>query len=843
MPELLSVPLKKPCEVEIVKPLENLIASTYSTADKPENYSEQILELSKLRSNAIWKVYEKNESSLELIYRYYDQLHALEAKIPPSEVQIPFKWKDAFCKGSIFVSRASLTVSSLSYERVCVLFNIAALQSSIAASQCMTTDEGLKLAAKFFQQAAGIFAHLKNTVVSAIQVDPTPDLTVDTLNALAALMLAQAQEVFCLKAIHDNMKEAIIARLCVQSSEFFAEAMVALQKDSVRNLIDKDWVPFIAGKQAAAIAFAHYYQSIDAKANKQMGEEIARLQKALELLKCAQVRSSRNTLYTSYVSQVEKSLADAIKDNEFIYHDRIPDPKTLAPIQRAALAKYLPLPQMFSTHFKDLFEDLVPMPVHQAIAAYDVRKNELVNREINELRASTQLLNGVLASLNLPAAIEETSGETVPPSLSEKSQALINAGGIGKLDNMIKELPELLQRNTDIINETERMLDEEMASDVQLKEKFQERWNRTPSSDLTSTLRFNLSKYREIITVAIGADKVTREKFDAHFKGMSLLSEGIDAMKRALPQPGGSGRETESSRKLKRLMEEVETLKGERDAIECELKSATTDMKETFLISLADQGHINEAAMSIEALGKAYGPLQQRVKDSINKQQTLLEQIQVTNTEFVSERSGSGGIAAQRENMLKELAQAHDAYMELQNHLRDGTNFYNNLTEVLITFQNKISDFCSARKIEKDEMLKDLTQDLSRSSGANITQPQHHTDLPAPKKEPPVRPPPPQFSPTAVETASASNGPPGLPYPVQGTSMPVPYAPPPQAPYPQYACPPLPGGYNPYATMYPQQQANYAAYAPQQYPPQQPYQHYGTYPGHQPPTYPPRGPW
>ena len=53
----------------------------------------------------------------------------------------------------------------------------------------------------FLQSAAGIFAHLKVIVHGSLQQEPTPDLQPDTLAALSALCLAQAQEVITVKAI------------------------------------------------------------------------------------------------------------------------------------------------------------------------------------------------------------------------------------------------------------------------------------------------------------------------------------------------------------------------------------------------------------------------------------------------------------------------------------------------------------------------------------------------------------------------------------------------------------------------------------------------------------------
>ncbi|XP_024083246.1 programmed cell death 6-interacting protein [Cimex lectularius] len=827
MAELLALPLKKPTDVDMVKPLTNLISTAYNTADKPDQYNEQIKEFSKLRSSAVWKSLEKFETSLEVIYRYYDQLHALETKIPPTDVQIPFKWKDAFNKGSLFGGRVSLTLPSLSYEKVCVLYNIAALQSSIAASQSLESDEGLKLAAKLFQQASGILSHLKNSVIAAIQVDPTSDLNPETLAALSSLLLAQAQEVFVMKAIHDSMKEAVVAKLCAQCTEFYADTMVLLQKDGVRNIVEKDWIPLVAGKQAAFIGLAHYFQSIVCKGEKLVGEEIARLQRAVELLKCAQQRSGHPNMFNDYVSKAERALAAATKDNDFIYHDRIPDLKQLAPIQRAALAKQIPLPSQLSSHFKDLFEGLVPLPVHQALAAYEIRKAELVNREISELRTATQLLNSVLSSLNLPAALEESSGETVPQSLIEKSNNVIQKGGIEMLEKKLNELPQLLQRNNDILMETQRALDEEQATDLKLKEQFKEKWNRVPSERLTKVCYDSINKYRELIKCAVDADQKVNDKFQQNKKGIILLSGGVEKMKERLPQPGWCNKDTPACLRLKQLMEEVETMKAERDVIEMELKSTMTDLKDVFLASLADQGHINEPAVSTETLGKAYGPLQQNVKDSINKQQTLLQQIQETNTEFTAERGRDGTIKTEREEMLKELANAHDTFDELEKLLAEGMKFYNDMTEHLVTLQNKTMDYCFARNTEKEELLKDITKSLSQLHPDSTGSFRQSAET---KKEPPARPPPPQTS------ANPSQGQ-QLPYPVQPGQMPMPYALAPVAPYPPQFMAPMPVGYNPYATIasytpnYFQQYSQPQTGAPGYNQGQVPYQHFGTYPG------------
>ena len=85
--------------------------------------------------------------------RYYDQFVAVETKLPFTEdqVRVNFQWYDAFEKGTLLSGRPKLNIAQGSFEKACLLFNIAAIQSQVASVQSKETDEGLKLSAKLFQ--------------------------------------------------------------------------------------------------------------------------------------------------------------------------------------------------------------------------------------------------------------------------------------------------------------------------------------------------------------------------------------------------------------------------------------------------------------------------------------------------------------------------------------------------------------------------------------------------------------------------------------------------------------------------------------------------------------------
>uniref|UniRef100_A0A915BQV0 MHD domain-containing protein n=1 Tax=Parascaris univalens TaxID=6257 RepID=A0A915BQV0_PARUN len=114
------------------------------------------------------------------------------------------------------------------------------------------------------------------------------------------------------------------------------------------------------------------------------------------------------------------------------------------------------------------------------------------------------------------------------------------------------------------------------------------------------------------------------------------------------------------------------------------------------------------------------------------------------NKKFCAEKAGSSS-AVERERMLKMLANGHDKYLEIKSNLQEGTKFYNDLTPLLVRLQQKVADFCFARQTEKEDLMKQLQQNIvsgSTSSSASSA---------------PPRPPPPKVSQPASNPFDASD--------------------------------------------------------------------------------------
>ncbi|XP_027205732.2 programmed cell death 6-interacting protein-like protein AliX [Dermatophagoides pteronyssinus] len=796
MEYLLSIPLKKTYEVDLVKYLKVSITAQYGNVD--EKSKDNLEVLNRMRNNATSRNIESSqETSLEIIEKYYDQLVLLHNKLP--QANIPFKWKDAFEKGGIF-SSSSMTVSNLSFEKVCIMFNIGALMSTLGAYYCKEgafNDNSLKQAIKHFQGAAGIFQALKHTTSSSSDGNElTFDLQTEVLNMLQHMMLAQAQEAFFFKAYNDGMKESSIARIAAQCVEFYGE--VEKQIQSI-NFKDKsflpEWVDIFIQKHNAYKGVAEYYQAMVAKDKKEFGEQITRLTKALEFLKSAETRVviGMAEKFKEIVNKATLALEEVKRDNDFIYHARIPDYKSLPTISKALLAKCTDIPNLFFPNETDLFTNLLPLAMHQSISRFENRKQELVNGEIAHLREMTQTLSGILASLNLPAAIEDTQGVEVPKSIQEKATAIRQKGGIEEIERLINELPDLLKRNREILDEIERSLNAEEESDSKLRSQFKDKWTRTQSNKLNQTWRSHIAKYRSIIEKAVEADKKLKGNYDMNIEKIRLLSSPSNALASAIPsnQSGGSSIDDSAVQALRQLMLQVDSLKRERESLENDLKNIEfEELRKQFMSYLNVNAGVDETTVAAEVIGNAYNELQKKVRQSKEKQERLITEIQEANQKFVAQRGSSG---SKRDQFLKDCAAAYEAYMQLLSNLKEGNKFYNDLTQLLVNLQGKVNDFCFARKAEREELCKDLQNDI-------VSKPND----PIPKA-------PDYQKPDNSSSGSSSSAPPAAPYPQYN-----PY----QAPgYNYYPPPPLPQGFNPF--VLPQPQAG-AYYPPPnyQYPPQ-----------------------
>lgn len=836
----IAIPLKKAEPVAFQEPLAKFISREYN-AD-PAEYSAAVSTLSSLRDTCVVGTPQIHESGLNALSRYYGLFLSMLKRFPfvteeafstntPSPIRMNFAWHQVFPPSGLFAKSSRIEIANAHYEKVCVLFNIAALQTQIGCTQNFESADGLIMAAKCFQNAAIIFKNLITVVQTHFKTPPSPEFQSVILGPLSDIMLAQAQEILWLKCISEKRKETIVAKLAAQCGDYYQQAAAACVP---RPEFDKSWAAICDAKKMLFEGDAQFRMGLGAQVAEKHGEAVCRFRAANDNTQRALRRAQGTKLNPKgHAENIAKKLAAEEKDNSLIFLELIPELDRLPVIERASLVSAdKPLPDYSDEAIigEDVFKKLVPFAILEAVTHYKEKVTGVIGEQVQKLRAVTQDTINTLNELNLPGTIEALENPAeLPKALAEKSQDIATNGGLAWIESKIDNLPGVNKDCLDLLNASRELIAAEERDDDEMRARYGDRWRREKSASLTDKTRGEGDKYAAILAKAAASDQQVIQKFADIRDGIAMLCKPARDLLAALPsqRAGASESNNPAVKELKAALSQLDILRTERDGLEAEFSQQQSKDDITSVLMDGTGSDVQETVFQ-RNIDKVYGPLFAKSAEIIQRSAAALAATRDANARFAATRSSA---SSEREKVLNDLMAKYEAWKELRTNLQEGEKFYGNLKALLLKFQNKCKDFCDVRHTEKGEMMKDLTQAIINTPHDRYSA---HSSAPPPQYNPP-----PQGAPAAAlqqqqqpqQPPARPPQPPARPPPMQQPQQ--------QQQQPPYAPPSYPYGQQQQYSPYGQQQWGQAPPSPQGYSPQAPYAPYG---GYQQPYQPPYQP-
>lgn len=685
--------------------------------------------------------------SRHVLLRYYAQLERMAQRFLPREggaadtsglQRLQFTWNDSFCP------RKKSSQAGLAFERAAVLFNYGALESQLGVQTDRSTPDGLKAACRHFMLAAGAFSVVKDELVEQTLGARTPDMSAEGLGLLTTLMLAQAQACFYEKAIKDQMKDAIKAKLVHQALDYYVSALDFCNSSALAGTIDRSWGVHLLFQVFCMKAATQYWQ---AKASKEAalsrgvgyGEEIARLTasdtECQEAIKIAmQNKLPAPLLQSAQALQrvVREHLAAAHKDNASVYLENVPKFSDLPAVGKVAMVKPLALTSdeiAEELNGVDLFEQFVSKELLQRAEAVkgDV---ETILKTCGERVASTNdEVKQKLGAMGLPASIEafeKTGGDGVPASVWQRIQHVqavtrLSLSG-GDVNPVARFIHERLRENEDASDGAERKLhvietrlgQEEIDDNVCRQNYGAAKWTRPTSSSLNGNFRTDVDRYYRLVKEAKQSDDIVRNKLATSEELLALLSRtkpSLDHEIPALEQDQSSCKDEigEISKLLLRLGQLVE----EKDQLLSDFKASFEKFNALPLLlsngkSSSGSGD-SESALQVEKQF-FHDHFEGKLAVICEEEQSVLDSLVEVNKVFEARKQHDPVLTA-RQGFLQRLSDGVDVFEQLESHLKEGKRFYDELTSRIAQLHQTVDDHCSARELEKRELELSLKAD------------------------------------------------------------------------------------------------------------------------------------
>ncbi|THH30031.1 hypothetical protein EUX98_g4157 [Antrodiella citrinella] len=596
---------------------------------------------------------------------------------------------------------------NLAYERAAVLFNLAVLHSQLGAAEDRAKSMPLELGEAF-------------------------------VSHLESLMLAHAQECVWQRAVMDNYKNAVIAKLAKSVSAFYETSRLRARgaSPSIRHLLPSGWLAHIETKQLHFEAAAQLRKSVDDLEANRYGHEIARLslaqalaQKGYDLARRGAVLNTVVNDIKSLLDNVTKNLNRAERDNDLIYHQDVPAASSLPVLQEATMvqslvAKALVDPKTIVQSDAVIFGELLGWGASRAIDIYKDRCQHWLREEVvDRAQRLDDIITDTLRSLNLPASLEALEKPIgLPPSLLKKAEEVRVEKGPERIETSIEGVQRLAQENMNILNEALDILDQEAEEDEQARADFAT--DRLPSHEANQDLVSKAERFRGVLDQAGESDEIVRTKWDEWETNITELTWDEADLETAVPSstttPSRLSNVPNSTRSharaLRVALESLDDIqRGRREQVARATRLADAEDITPRILKAAsgfEQWVEVQPVMLEDVLEEElvkYDKFSAAIQGGESKQETLLAAIAERNDLFLKSRKDDPSVK-EREHALQSLDLAYHKYKEITRNLDEGLKFYNDFANILTQFRESCKEWVHMRRMEAHGLAQSMQQ-------------------------------------------------------------------------------------------------------------------------------------
>uniref|UniRef100_A0A915DP80 BRO1 domain-containing protein n=1 Tax=Ditylenchus dipsaci TaxID=166011 RepID=A0A915DP80_9BILA len=374
--------------------------------DDPSKFNEAFKEIATMR-NTIMRG-SVDVESVCVMKRYYGQLVGIKKRFPMEEgdpLAVPFSWADRALD-----LPTSLVYEDIDFELCCIMFNIGAAHALIAANESRNDLDSIKNSFMHFQCAAYPIQYLRDQMgcgkYSALDFEPS------FLTFYLNVMLAQAQECLLEKSMIDQRKPLVIAKVAFYLRDVYKQCVYHLDNSGISELVStskfRTFVRLCSTKSELYAAIGNFYLGHKAEDEKNMGLRLSYFAQALIQIKSAckiAAKEQKGTLKEAVqfaYDVIFQREANARRENDFIYHERVTKPEDLEKLEGVVMVKPIAFdPFDPSIAGEDLFKSLLPTDVIKAISIYAEEKARFKREIYADVEAKDNQLDNYLISLQL----------------------------------------------------------------------------------------------------------------------------------------------------------------------------------------------------------------------------------------------------------------------------------------------------------------------------------------------------------------------------------------------------------------------------------------------------------